>query len=154
MDAINGFFGDYRFLSNFYKLDHHVPDLDHGDIFYPTVEHAYQAMKTTDVESRRLIAKCATAKSAKHCGYKVVLRKEWEEDSFKVDIMRSLLTLKFECPILRAKLLDTYPMVLREVNTWNDKFWGCDRNFIGKNWLGILLMEIREAIVKDERVGL
>lgn len=111
-------------------------------------------MKTTDVESRRLIAGCATAKSAKHCGYKVKLREEWERDSFKVDIMRSLLSLKFECPTLRTMLINTYSAVLREVNTWNDKFWGCDRNFIGENWMGRLLMEIREEIMSDEKMGL
>lgn len=45
---IEGFFNEYRFLSNFWPA---VVELD--GIRYPTVEHAYQAAKTLDRAARR-----------------------------------------------------------------------------------------------------
>lgn len=48
----------YSFLSNFYP----TPITDNG-IIYPTNEHFFQAMKTTDVEERKKIAADVSARS-------------------------------------------------------------------------------------------
>lgn len=49
-DAIRGFFGPWRFLSNF-----HYHSVEFDGQFYPTNEHAYQAAKFNDLEYRRSI---------------------------------------------------------------------------------------------------
>jgi len=47
-DAILGFSGDYRWLSNFYPVD-----IEFESEHYPSVEHAYQAAKTLDLKQRK-----------------------------------------------------------------------------------------------------
>ena len=62
--------------------------------------------------------------------------------------MKAVLGLKFTDLELSEKLLATGDAELIEGNHWNDTFWGvCDG--VGKNWLGILLMEIREELKKS-----
>jgi len=57
--------------------------------------------------------------------------------------MLDLVRKKFENPLLRAMLLATEDAVLVEGNTWNDTFWGVCRGR-GENWLGRILMQVRE----------
>ena len=59
--------------------------------------------------------------------------------------MKSLIREKFENPFLRPLLLATGEKKLTLGNKWNDTFWGVCRGN-GKNWLGIILTEIREKI--------
>ena len=153
MDPILGFFGEYRFLSNFHILNLAIPESHPECNFsYPTVEHAYQAAKTTDIRYKRRLASCNSPMSAKRHGYKVPIRDDW--DDARIGVMRKLLEFKFDDPELKEKLIATHPRNIYEVNTWNDKFWGCDHDLNGENWMGRLLMEIRESIMEDERVGL
>lgn len=135
---IEGFFGDFHFLSNF-----HPSLVEVERIEYPTVEHAYQAMKTEDRTERQGIAAMASPGSAKRAGRKVKLREDWEK--VKVGIMTDLVALKFEDPELREKLLSTGNAYLEETNTWRDRFWGVC-NGQGQNHLGRILMEVRDAI--------
>lgn len=136
---ISSFFGQYRFLSNFYPAS---VVLD-GETF-PTVEHAYQAAKCIDVQSRDAIRLAAGPVIAKRMGRRVKVRPDW--DVVRLDVMRSLLKQKFapdtECSRL---LLSTGDEMLVEGNYWNDTFWGVC-NGEGKNWLGVLLMEIRDEL--------
>lgn len=45
------------------------------------------------------------------------------------------------------KLLDTANKPLIEENWWGDKFWGvCETTGEGENWLGRLLMDLRNHI--------
>jgi predicted NAD-dependent protein-ADP-ribosyltransferase YbiA (DUF1768 family) len=46
---------EYEFLSNFYPSPFTV-----DGIYYPTVEHYFQAMKTLNVEKRKEIAAAST----------------------------------------------------------------------------------------------
>lgn len=127
----------FEFLSNFHPA---VVSLD--GVEYPTVEHAYQAAKTLDETQRRHIRDATTPGNAKERGGRVSMRPGW--DTIKVTVMRDLLLQKFSDPILRARLCDTAPRLLVEGNTWGDRFWGvCDGE--GENWLGRLLMEIRDG---------
>lgn len=142
MSVINSFSGDFRFLSNFYPS----PVSVEGEL-YPTVEHAYQAMKSIDPIVRRTIKRAKTPGEAKKMGRCVELRPGW--DGIKVSVMRDLLKKKFENPFLRPQLLATEGALLEEANTWNDRFWGTCRGD-GKNWLGRLLMEVRDEIRKEE----
>lgn len=140
---INSFEGQYDFLSNFYPSQ-----IEYEGIIYPTVEHAFQAAKTTDVKTRKLIAAMPTPGQAKRAGRSVSLRPDWEDIKFSV--MASCLEKKFEIPELRIKLLETGNQYLEEGNTWHDKVWGvchCDKcGCLGLNHLGYMLMQLRSGI--------
>ena len=138
---INSFKGKYRFLSNFYPS----PIIIKG-ITYPTTEHYYQTMKTTDFELRKEIIYASTPGNAKRMGRRVPLRDNWE--TLKIIIMLQALITKFTTHSeLRKKLLETYPQKLIEGNTWGDVYWGKDlRSRKGLNMLGKLLMLVRYAL--------
>lgn len=135
---INQFTGKYFFLSNF------APSLLTVDeITYPTVEHAFQAMKTLDPAERAQIAAVATPAAAKWAGRKVALREDWEQ--VKVEIMEELVRQKFSDPAYADQLRATGEEELVEGNTWNDRFWGVCRGQ-GQNHLGKILMRVREEL--------
>lgn len=140
INHISSFTGDYRFLSNFYPAE---VELD--GIKYPSVEHAYQAAKTTDKEERKQFHKrpLPTAAEAKKLGKKLDLRSDWE--GVKLDVMEQLLIQKFAHQELKEKLLETGDALLVEGNYWGDTFWGVDNRKGGSNHLGKLLMKIRNA---------
>lgn len=139
-EVIDRFEGKYRFLSNFYQ--HKFTSLT-GER-WQSGEHAFQAAKLTPGLSRRLylqIKQAASPGQAKRLGRQVPLRPDWEE--IKVNIMRNILRAKFRDPELREMLLATGDAALVEGNYWYDTFWGVC-NGRGQNWLGRLLMEVRE----------
>lgn len=139
---IDSFRNEFGFLSNFYEATIYVD----GKRF-TSVEHAYQASKSLNEETRELIRKAKTPALAKKLGQSVELRKDW--DSVKIDLMREYIKKKFENPFLRPLLLATEDAELVEGNTWNDFFWGICRGK-GKNWLGRLLMKERDRIRFEE----
>jgi len=115
---------------------------------YPTVEHAYQAHKTLNEDSRALIRRAKTPAEAKKLGRGVEIRSDWND--VKIDLMRTFTRLKFENPLLRQYLLATGDAELVHGNTWNDRFWGVCRG-TGENWLGRILMELREELRKEAK---
>lgn len=138
MAEIRGFQGEYRWLSNFWPAQ---VVLD-GAV-YPTVEHAYQAAKTLSLPGRARIAMAATPGQAKKMGRGLLIRSDWEER--KEHEMRHLLMQKFSKGALRDKLLGTGTQPLIEENYWGDTYWGVCKG-VGQNRLGVLLMEVREAL--------
>lgn len=134
------FDGEYRFLSNFYPAE-----VEYEGLTFPSVEHAYQAAKTLDIEVRKQFLNI-TPGQAKRLGKQVKSRDDW--DSVKVSIMHELVGKKFKIKQLRDELLATGNRYLIEGNTWGDTFWGVC-NGVGKNMLGIILMEIRNELVLD-----
>lgn len=136
--SISQFRGEYAFLSNFYERP-----LIYEGIRYPTAEHAYQAAKTPSDTWEWRIGNAKTAGLAKRLGRQCPIHPDWEDR--KIDVMRAVLKAKFEDPQLLAKLEATAPQVLVEGNTWGDRFWGQCPVGTGENWLGRLLMEIRDA---------
>ena len=138
---IKEFFGKYRFLSNFYPALVKI-----NDISFPTVEHAYQALKTKDLSIRNEIAKLSTPLEAKRFGAKVKLRDNW--DSFKYNGMYHLVFQKFKNnKELRQLLMDTGDEQLMEGNCWHDTYWGFDLTTgEGENNLGKILMEVRKEL--------
>lgn len=146
-DAITTFRDGYAFLSNFYPATVML-----NGVRYRTVEHAFQAAKTMDRAQRYDIETAATPRDAKGMGKRVLLRPDWEE--VKLEVMHMLLQQKFESPVLKAKLLATWPRELIEGNTWSDCFYGMDsRTWVGQNHLGRMLMAIR-AQIRMREVGL
>lgn len=138
MKTIDTFTNEYRFLSNFYPSK-----VSYDGLEYPTVEHAYQSIKTIDKDMRLKIRNSKTAADAKKLGRKVELRKDWE--NIKFDVMLELLRQKFAIPELRQLLLDTGDSELIESNWWGDVVWGVCRG-VGKNHLGRLLMQVRNEV--------
>lgn len=134
---IDSFTGPNRFLSNFYPC---LVKYNGDDLSYPSVEHAYQAQKTRNVNDQIVICKARTPAEAKRIGRRVKIRSDWNE--VKVGIMRELLLFKFGHTELLQKLLATGDAELVEGNWWGDRFWGvCGGR--GENMLGKLLMEVR-----------
>ena len=136
MDIIDTFDGEYRFLSNFYSV---IIEMDGKS--YPSVEHAYQAAKTTDKDQRTIFASNITAGRAKRMGSKLNLRSDWND--VKINIMKSLIFYKFSKHLnLQKLLLDTGTAHLVEGNGWGDTFWGVCKGK-GENHLGKILMDVR-----------
>jgi len=142
------FSGKYRFLSNFYPCA-----IRYLQETYPSVEHAYQASKTPDPESKKKILLSKSPAEAKRLGKKVPLYDDWEE--LKVKIMFELLWRKFsDHPRLKEKLVNTGKVILIEGNNWGDRFWGAvftDYGLVGNNVLGKLLMMIRKILSTKEK---
>jgi ribA/ribD-fused uncharacterized protein len=140
---IKSFVGQYDFLSNF----HPSPILYEG-ILYPTVEHAFQAAKTQDKQVRQQIADKDTPGKAKRAGGKRGILKDFDQavwDTQKVQVMETLLRLKFQDQLLREKLLATGDTPIQEGNNWNDTYWGVSlKTGKGQNMLGKLLEKIRQ----------
>jgi ribA/ribD-fused uncharacterized protein len=116
-------------------------------VFWPTVEHYFQAQKfPSDPSYQEKIRQARTPKEAKSLGRsrKVPLRPDWEQA--KEAVMRKGLRAKFTAhPRLKALLLETGTRQLIE-NAPSDCYWGCGCDGNGKNRLGVLLMELRNAL--------
>jgi hypothetical protein len=135
---IKGFFGEYRFLSNF-----ELGDVIYEGIKYPSSENAYQAAKSLDLEIRNQFVNISPDESKK-LGRKTNVREDWEE--VKYGIMYQIVLDKFSRNYqLGDLLIETGDKYLEETNHWKDKIWGvCDG--VGKNWLGKILMDVRTQI--------
>lgn len=150
-EEILGFFGEYNWLSNFYKS----PILIDG-ILYPSSEHAYMAMKVLDRGTRMKIAEFKTSAEAKRFGQKIPLRPNW--DQLKLVFMYKVLYAKFsQNKTLHEKLIKTGDKYLEESNWWRDTYWGVywkdgipEGNREGQNMLGKVLMAVREELRVNE----
>lgn len=140
---IDSFQGKNRWLSNFWSAFVTLDGME-----FPSVENAYQAAKTTDMDARKLFQDLFPG-AAKALGKKVTIRPDWEEK--KVEIMADLLYQKFSKrnPELRERLKATGSEELVEGNTWGDTFWGVCKG-VGQNNLGKLLMRLRTRIQLED----
>ena len=142
---IDSFDGVHRYLSNFF-----LTQVTFEDEEYDSVEAAFQAAKTLSVSQRRIIAGAATPGRAKRLGRSIALREDWED--IKHGVMGQLILQKFRRhDHLRTRLLSTGDEELIEGNTWHDNVWGDCRcsscaETPGENWLGRLLMAVREEL--------
>jgi N-glycosidase YbiA len=113
---------------------------------WPTSEHYFQAQKFEDESHREKIRKSNSPMIAARLGRsrKVKIRRNWE--SVKIDVMRRAVSAKFEAhEVLRGLLLSTGDEKIVE-DAQRDDFWGCGADGSGQNWLGRILMEVREKI--------
>lgn len=139
---IKGFFGDFRFLSNFWSS----PILFEG-IEYKNSEAAYQAQKVKK-PFRGLFSKMTAEESKKN--WKKYPRMDggaasW--DRVKADIMYEITLAKYsQNKELCQKLLDTGSKYLEEKNWWGDVFFGVDAEKGGENILGKILMRVRTEL--------
>ena len=146
VESILGFFGEYRFLSNF-----HLCDIEVDGIVYPSTEHAYMAMKSSDRNVRLQFSVDAntvlTPKEARALGQKIKIVGNWND--IKVHIMYIVNKAKYTTHLpLKEQLLSTGDRYLEETNWWYDTFWGVDvRTKEGQNNLGKVLMRIRSELL-------
>lgn len=133
-----------RFINDRYYLSNSYPSpLMYEGILYPNVECAFQAAKTMDKEKRLIMSYTINPSVSKQDGRAIrSIRKDWEE--VKYDIMKTLVLRKFRISVLQRALLATGKQTLIEGNTWGNSTWGTSTQGYGKNWLGIILMEVRD----------
>ena len=138
---IAGFFGPFRFLSNFHILENGVC-LD--EVYYPSVEHAYQAAKYPRNLRAEFIG--VTAGKAKKLGALAKMdSRKWQKQ--KYNLMYEFVRQKFtNNPTLREMLWMTDGCTLEERNNWGDTDWGTDPDGKGENNLGKILMNVRERL--------
>ena len=142
---INCFDGDYWFLSNFTYAT-----FTKNSARWDTVEHYFQAMKTTDLRKREEIRLAGHPRFAKKFGRQLLLRPDWEQ--IKYIVMLNGVMAKFNQNLQLANLLRaTKSAFLEEGNTWHDNIWGnctCFKctNIIGQNLLGKILMRVRTEL--------
>ena len=115
-------------------------------LWWPTVEHFFQAQKFEDSDYREQIRTAHNAKQAATLGRsrKVKLRADWE--TVKEDIMYQAVLKKFQTHAeLKELLLSTGDQDIVE-NAPGDYYWGCGKEGTGLNRLGEILMRVREEI--------
>jgi ribA/ribD-fused uncharacterized protein len=141
---IDNFRGLMGFLSNFAPCRMEI-----DGITYPTLEHAFQAAKVSDPDIKRKIAGIQNPGLAKRYGREhIKISPEW--GASRIEVMESLLRIKFSKQGFKDSLLATGDEELQEGNSWGDKFWGTV-NGVGANNLGILLMKLREEYRNELR---
>lgn len=135
--AIYLFRDEYFFLSNFY-----ICNVKIDGVIYTSAEAAFQAQKCVNPEEKKRFIDM-TPNQAKKYGKTVKLRPDWED--VKISIMKEIVSQKFlQNPTLLEKLMSTDNRLIVEGNAWRDTFWGVSHGK-GKNNLGKILMEVREA---------
>jgi ribA/ribD-fused uncharacterized protein len=134
----------------YYELSNFSPHgFEEDGLYWPTVEHYFQAQKFNDSQYRERIRNSRSPKDAKSLGQsrKVPLRNDWEQ--IKEDVMLRALRNKFSNPKLNKILLGTEDRELVEKSPF-DYYWGCGWNGSGKNRLGYLLMQVREELKTED----
>jgi ribA/ribD-fused uncharacterized protein len=125
---------------DFLRNDHSVEIIVAG-ITYPSVEHAYQACKTDDVELKKKIAAEPSHRKARKMGRRVDLIKNWGKT--RLNIMEMLVRQKFFSDTdLQDKLIETGSAPLLMVRD-DDTFWGITDDGKGDNNLGKILEKVR-----------
>ena len=139
---IQEFSGEYRWLSNFWPSP-----VELEGVVYPSVEHAYQAAKTSP--GQRAPFQYGSPGEAKRLGRKVPIRQEWK--NVKVEVMRALVAQKFSPGTqLGKKLAQTGDRLIIEGNTWLPSF---DKQYgygWAVNWLGV---RVRVSLSKQKGKG-
>ncbi len=146
--AVTQFVDDYAFLSNIFPAS-----FVWQGIIWKSVDYAFLAAKTLNMDSRRELAAMPNYASAKHYSmYLEPLRPDWASDKVKDTIMTELIKAKFTQNLeLKAKLIATNDLNLIAGNAWGDSYWGvCFGK--GENVLGQLLMQLRAELMEPECV--
>lgn len=161
-DPVTSFSSTYRFLSNPFPRP-----VWFEDVTYPSAEHAFQAAKTLDWDTRRRIAGTGlTWQEAKSAGRSLQLRPGW--DKIRRAVMLQVLLAKFtQNDDLGDALAATGDRMLLEGNWWGDTYWGAvkrghrqwsadltwwqhwDGVWAGGNWLGVALMHARYMLAPE-----
>jgi len=119
--------------------------------WYRTSEHYFQAMKFEDAEYQEKIRETKSPMIAARLGRsrKIKIRDDWEQ--VKIDVMRTAVRAKIgEHRELQELLQGTGEEELIEAAA-GDYFWGIGKDGSGQNWLGKILMEVRDEIKAETK---
>ena len=132
---------DYAEFSNFAPYGVAVDGL-----WWPTVEHCFQAQKFDDPAYRERIRVARRPKDAKALGMtrQLPLRPDWE--TVKDGVMLDAVRIKFQTHAKLARLLVSTGERLIVENAPMDSYWGCGPDGSGLNKLGHILMKVREDL--------
>ena len=142
---------EYREFSNFYVEPFKAEDTDGTEKLWASIEHYFQAQKfPEDPAYREKIRTAPTPEKAKLLGSNKAKKIDPQWDTKRDDVMRKALYAKFsQNEQLRNLLLSTGNRDLIEDNQ-ADSYWGRGADGLGKNRLGILLMELRSNLRKED----
>ena len=144
-DVIDRFIGEYAFLDPWYPTLIEVEGL-----IFPSVQHAFEAGKTSDFATRERL-RTASKQEVRQIVQNPAFRLQEGFSEWRVEFMRDLLWWKFTQDVkLASYLVATHPRELIYTNYRGETFWGVEgKNGWGKNTMGILLMEIRAALIQQ-----
>jgi predicted NAD-dependent protein-ADP-ribosyltransferase YbiA (DUF1768 family) len=161
-DAIKSFKGDFAFLAPDAKCRVAVPscfgpvalddDVPPDSKPYPSLEHAFQAVRSNDGAAVR---RCETSRDAKRIGAKA-FKKRSDQDAFRakaVDVMDALIRDRF-ARADRDALLATGTRRLRHGNEYGDGYWGLKGDGSGRNELGKALERCRDLCQNEKNFWL
>lgn len=139
----------YGAFSNLYRRE-----IVYEGVTFATSEHAYQYGKARKPEVREWLMQAPSPSllaMAAHGLYYWDIAPGWSK--FKFDRMRGVLAAKFsQHEDLRMLLLSTGEAKLIETATVDNevnRLWG-EVNGVGQNMLGVMLMELRDALRKAQ----
>lgn len=142
----------YGAFSNLYRRP-----VEFEGVIYPTSEHAYQAGKPRKDAVREWLLSApspALLAMAAHGLYYWDITPGWSTS--KLDRMRGVLRAKFtQHADLKEILLSTGTARLVEsanVDNEVNRFWG-EVNGVGRNTLGVMLMELREQLRGEQPIA-
>jgi len=118
------------------------------EVKWRSVEHYYQAAKYQDAAAVKRVSEAKTPFDARKAGQdrSLVVRGDWED--VKMAVMRRALDAKFsQNRTLRGMLVASGEKDLVH-ESGSDRFWGRDREGIGENRLGVMLMGVRASLGK------
>ncbi|HMO14895.1 MAG TPA: NADAR family protein [Pirellulaceae bacterium] len=146
----------FGFLSNY-----HEASIEIEGVNYRSTEFYYQAQKSHDPEFKEAIQNAKNADHAKGIGADPqrsrkarkrswfhgrleAMRPDWND--VKLTVMEVAVRAKFkQNPELAEMLLATGDAIIVE-DSKHDPFWGIGRDGMGTNWMGRLLMQVREEL--------
>jgi ribA/ribD-fused uncharacterized protein len=141
----------YTKAGPFFELSNFAPfGFECDGVYWPTVEHYFQAHKFTDPAYRERIRDARTPRDARTLGQsrQLPIRHDWE--LVREEVMLKALRLKFKRSELRESLLGTAQRQLVEASPF-DYFWGTGQDGSGQNRLGCLLEQVRGELESQSR---
>jgi ribA/ribD-fused uncharacterized protein len=137
----------YSHLEDYGCFSNHYPsEITLKGKTWPTTEHYFHAMKFEGTPQEEVIRNAETSHESAQLGRsrEYPMRSDWE--SIKYEIMKESVRAKFtQHSDLRDILLATNNRHIVE-HTDQDRCWGDGGDGSGTNWLGKVLMEVREEL--------
>ena len=116
-------------------------------IYWRTVEHYFQAKKFLNLELQHKIRNMDSPMKA--AIKENPLRPDWE--MIKDQVMYIAVKAKFTQHIELSNLLISTGNAYIVEHTQNDSYWADGGDGSGKNMLGIILMKVRDELIKERR---
>lgn len=152
-DVIKEIVEESRFCINWFSNMKPLDEpFEYQGIKFRTVENFYQALKMPknrpDLRAEIAALNPYKSKTAIRNKEKYPWREDWNKE-LSIKVMRHALKEKFKEGTSWGEKLKNYKKEIVEWNNWRDTFWGKDiYTGEGENWLGRLLMEIKEELIK------